>query len=154
MASLKLNIFIKMNSVLKNRGLIWVVIIVHISFFLLESLFWMRPDVHEILIQLLNNPVTSDYGLQALTLKNLFINQGFYNLFLSGAGLMGLKLVRENRRESGLVLLLFLCAAATGAGLVLAFSTRAYILAAVQALPAAFCFLKLLPDFREALRQK
>ncbi|AYL94304.1 hypothetical protein HYN43_002895 [Mucilaginibacter celer] len=43
----------------------------------------MNPMVYQPLIQLLHNPVNLDYATQALALKNLFVNQGFYNLFLA-----------------------------------------------------------------------
>lgn len=131
-----------------TRGLIVLVIIVHLLFFLLEAVFWMRPEVHTILIDLLNNPVGSGIPLQALTLKNLFINQGCYNLFLVCAGIGGLLLIQRGKAAAGYVLLIFLCFSATGAGIVLACSTKAYILAIVQALPAAITLSRLYPVFK------
>jgi|GEM_PF-1063629 len=135
-----------------ERVLLSLVIVVHLMFFLLEAIFWMLPEVNTILIGLLDNPVTSDVHLQALTLKNLFINQGFYNLFLVAAGIVGWRLIYLGKVTSGYVLLLFLCFSATGAGITLACSTKAYILALMQALPAAVTFILLYPAYQKALK--
>jgi len=129
-----------------------ILIFVHFMFFLLEAILWMQPEVHTILIGLLDNPVVSNNQLQALTLKNLFINQGFYNLFLVGAGLAGWRFVKAGNTTAGFTLLLFLCVAATGAGIVLACSTKAYLLATLQAVPAAIAFFRLYPSFKNSLR--
>ncbi|MEO6282929.1 MAG: DUF1304 family protein [Dyadobacter sp.] len=128
--------------------LINIVVIVHLMFFLLEAVLWMQPAVYSPLIVLLDNPVSSPYPLQALVLKNLFINQGFYNLFLVGAGLAGQWLVYKGRSSAGLALILFMCFAATGAGIVLAASTKAYLLAAFQALPAIITIVRIYPVFK------
>ena len=140
-----MNASFKLNGL--NKLLIGFVILVHCMFFLLEAILWMMPAVHTTLIELLNNPVHSDVHVQALTLKNLFINQGFYNLFLVGAGIAGLRFIHIGKSAVGLALLLLLCGSATGAGIVLAFSTKAYILAILQALPAAITFVRLYPHF-------
>lgn len=102
----------------------------------------MQPVVHDILLHFLNNPVTVGYPVQALTLRNLFINQGFYNLFLVLAGLKGINLVGKGNEVAGYTLILFLCFAGVGAGIVLAFSTKAYLLAFLQAVPAAAAFIR------------
>ena len=133
-----------------TRLLIWFVIFVHFMFFLLESILWMRPEVHVILIDLLNNPVASGHDLQALTLKNLFVNQGYYNLFLVVEGLVGLYLIKKGKISFGYLLLSFLCFSAVGAGIVLACSTKAYILALLQATPAAITFARLYPDLKNS----
>lgn len=91
------------------KTLALIVIFVHLMFFILEALFWMKPEVHTILLDFLDNPVTVDYNVQALTLRNLFINQGFYNLFLVCGGLAGLSLVRKKKYAIGYALVLFLC---------------------------------------------
>ena len=126
-----------------TKGLVIIVIIVHCLFFLLEAILWMRPAVYTILITLLNNPVKLEYPLQALVLRNLFINQGFYNFFLVCAGLAGLYLIAKGKQAAGYTLLLFMCFAGAGAGIVLAFSTTAYLLAFLQGVPAAVAFLRL-----------
>jgi putative membrane protein len=53
-----------------TRLLINVVVLVHLMFFLLEALLWMNPFVYTPLLDLLHNPVPSEYPLQALTLRN------------------------------------------------------------------------------------
>lgn len=131
-----------------TKGLIVLVIIVHLLFFLLEAVFWMIPEIHATLIDLLNNPVDSGINLQALTLRNLFINQGCYNLFLVCEGIGGLMLIQRGKVAAGYMLLIFLCFSATGAGIVLACSTKAYILAIAQALPAAITLSRLYPAFK------
>jgi putative membrane protein len=130
------------------RLLVNFVVLVHLVFFLLEAVLWMQPAVYTPLIKLLDNPVSTAYPLQALVLKNLFINQGFYNLFVAGAGLGGQWLASHGRLSAGSALVLFMCIAATGAGVVLACSTNAYLLAAVQALPAAVTFAVIYPLFK------
>lgn len=130
------------------RILVIFVIVVHLMFFLLESLLWMTPAVYTILLRFLDNPVDTAYPLQAITLKNLFINQGFYNLFLVFAGVAGLLLLKKQQFSAGYVLILFLCFCGFGAGIVLACSTKAYILAVIQGLPAAIAFIKVYPVFQ------
>jgi putative membrane protein len=139
-----------MTSELNNstKALLVFVLIVHIMFFVLEAILWMHPEVHTLLIALLNNPVSIDVHTQALTLKNLFINQGFYNLFLVVAGVAGLQLVKRQQYSAGYALLLLLCFSATGAGIILALSTKAYLLAFFQAVPAAVAFIKLYPLYK------
>lgn len=133
-----------------SKVLLVVVLLVHGMFFILEALLWMWPEVHTPLIVLLNNPVTTDIYTQALTLKNIFINQGFYNLFLVIAGFWGDILVLKQKYASGYALLLVLCFSATGAGIVLALSTNAYLLAFFQAAPAIWLSLRLLPKYQQA----
>lgn len=100
-----------------TKGLVILVIIVHIMFFVLEAIFWMNPNVHNPLLDFLNNPVTLKYEVQAVVLKNLFVNQGFYNLFLVLAGIAGLNLISKQKYSSGYTLVLLLCFSALGAGL-------------------------------------
>jgi putative membrane protein len=123
------------------KALVILVIVVHLMFFILEALFWMQPVVYTVLLDFLANPVTVSYPAQALTLKSLFINQGFYNLFIAIAGLTGLRMISRGNLIEGYVLILFLCFCGFGAGLVLACSTKAYMLAFLQSAPAAFGFL-------------
>lgn len=132
-----------------TKGLVIFVIIVHIMFFVLEAIFWMNPTVHNPLLVFLDNPVTLKYDVQALVLKNLFINQGFYNLFLVLAGIVGLNLIKKQKYSSGYTLLLLLCFSALGAGIVLACSTKAYLLAFFQAVPAGIAILRLYPEYKK-----
>lgn len=130
-----------------SKILLPFVLLVHIMFFILEALLWIWPEVHAPLIELLNNPVNSDTWTQALTLKNLFINQGFYNLFLVITGVWGYFLILKRQYAAGYALLMVLCFSAAGAGIVLAFSTKAYLLAFFQAVPAILLFWRLIPKF-------
>ena len=131
-----------------TKTLILLVIMVHALFFILEALLWMQPEVYTRLLYFLDNPVALDDPLQAIVLKKLFINQGFYNLFLAFAGLKGLQLLKTGKYAAGYALILFLCFAATGAGIVLASSTKAYALAFFQAVPAAMAFARLVPLYK------
>lgn len=133
-----------------TKWLIIFVIIVHIMFFALESIFWMLPQVHDPLLGFLDNPVTLTYSTQALVLRNLFINQGFYNLFLVIAGVIGLVHIYNGKYSSGYTLLLLLCFSAIGAGVVLMSSTKAYLLAIFQAVPAIIGIYKIYPLYRTA----
>jgi len=131
-----------------TKILVYVVIIVHLLFFILEAVLWMNPLVYNLLIDLLNNPVTSDHPTQALVLKHLFINQGFYNLFLVLGGVAGLYQVKKRNEVVGYTLILFLCFAGIGAGIVLASATKAYLFAFFQAIPAALAFFRIYPVFK------
>jgi putative membrane protein len=136
-----------------TKALVSFVVLVHLMFFVLEAIFWMQPAIYSILLGFLDNPVSSDYPTQALTLRNLFINQGFYNLFLATTGLMGLALTNKEPRAPGFLLILVLCFCGFGAGIVLAFSTKAYVLAILQAVPAGAAFLRIYPLYRRSLAQ-
>lgn len=131
-----------------SKILLPFVLFVHIMFFILEAVLWMWPEVHTPLIELLNNPVTSNTFTQALTLKNLFTNQGFYNFFLVITGVWGYFLILKRQYAAGYAMLLILCFSAAGAGIVLAASTEAYLLAFFQAVPAAVLFGRLYPKFQ------
>jgi putative membrane protein len=135
---------------LLTKSLFTIVLIVHLLFFVLEVIFWMQPFVHNLLLYFINNPVNLTYPVQAVVLKKLFINQGFYNLFLVFAGFAGLYLLNKRNYATGYALLLFLCFAGTGAGIVLACTSRAYVLAFFQAVPAALAFLKIYPLYKAA----
>lgn len=128
-----------------SKTLVIMAIIVHVMFFVLEAVFWMQQPVHDTLLYFLDNPVSIDYPMQALTLQKLFINQGFYNLFLAAGGIAGLWFVKKGKYAQGYGLILFLCFAATCAGLILALTTKAYVLATLQAVPAALAFIKIYP---------
>jgi len=135
-----------------TKTLTYIVIIVHLLFFILEAVLWMNPLVNNLLIDLLNNPVSTDHPTQALVLKNLFINQGFYNLFLVIGGVAGLYQLKKSNDTAGYAL--FLCFAGVSAGIVLACSTKAYLFAFCQALPAAFAFFWIYPTFMSTLNAK
>lgn len=131
-----------------TKALVIFVIIDFSVFFVLEAIFWMQPFVYNILLEMFNNPPKSlSYSTHALVLKKLFINQGFYNLFLACGGIIGLYQIKK-RPVAGYLLILFICFSATGAGIVLAFTSKAYILAFLQAVPAALAFFRIYPLLR------
>jgi uncharacterized membrane protein len=120
-----------------TKLLVWSVIAFHAAIFLVEVFFWMQPGVYGIALQRLADPVGVDPHTQALILKATFINLGFYNLFLAAAGVAGLTLTSRGEVAIGRTLILYMCLSAVGAGIVLLFSTSAYVGALLQALPAA-----------------
>lgn len=117
--------------------LVLFVIVFHVLIFAVEALLWMRPGIYEFALPRLNTAVSLGLHEQALLLKPVFINQGFYNLFLATAGVAGLIFLSRGKTQAGHALVGYMCASAVGAGLVLAFTTIAYIGAVLQALPAA-----------------
>ncbi|WP_158879674.1 DUF1304 family protein [Rhodanobacter sp. L36] len=138
-----------------TKSLVAFVIFIHLMFFMLEALFWMNPVVYSILLKFLDNPVAIDYATQALTLKALFVNQGFYNFFLSILGLVGAVLLKKNeRQQSGYLLILALCFCGAGAGIVLACSTKAYLLAFFQAVPAGIAFWRVYPLYSASISSR
>ena len=122
---------------LSTKALVWFVVVFHGAIFLTEVFFWMQPGVHGIALQRLGGPFGIDAYTQASILKATFINLGFYNLFLAAAGLAGLTFMSRSEVAIGRTLILYMCLSAVGAGIVLLFSTSAYIGALLQALPAA-----------------
>ncbi|MDH6250407.1 putative membrane protein [Chryseobacterium sp. H1D6B] len=136
-----------------TKALVVFVIIDFLLFFILEALFWMEPFVYTILLAMFDNPPASlDYSMHALVLKKLFVNQGFYNLFLACGGIAGLYYIPKNKAV-GYALLLLVCFSAVGAGIVLAVTSKAYILAFLQAVPAAIAFSRIYPSFKKELNQ-
>jgi len=64
-------------------GLFTIVIVVHLLAFVIEVFLWMNPAVHEFALNKFNASATTDLYEQALILKTLIVNQGFYNLLLA-----------------------------------------------------------------------
>jgi putative membrane protein len=117
--------------------LIWFVIIFHFAAFVLEAFLWMQPGIYQAVLPRLTNRASPPALEQALVLRALFVNQGFYNLFLALAGVSGMVLSRRGHRPAGHALCCYMCLSALGAGIVLALSTRAYAGAFLQAVPSA-----------------
>ncbi len=128
------------------RLLVSFVVVFHTAAFALEALLWMRPGVYEAILPRLSPLTAVDAHDQALILQVLFVNQGFYNLFLAGIGLVGLILMARGKIAAGRALIAALCLVAVGAGLVLLLTTQAYIGAALQAVPAAIALVLLRRD--------
>lgn len=86
----------------------------HLMAFALESLLFMRPEVHR--------RFSARTLEQAETLKLMAFNQGFYNLFLVIGCVTGMIAWYQGYAVSGATLVIFSCACMTAAGAVLAFS--------------------------------
>ena len=99
----------------------------HLVFFLMESVLFGRPEV------------AARFGAEdpqvVAALQDVFLNQGFYNLFLAAGCIAGLALHRRHP-VVGRTLVAYTCLCMLGAGVVLALSVpRLLGAAAVQALP-------------------
>lgn len=134
-----------------THTLIWLVILAFGLFFVLEVLLWMQPMVYVLLLPVFQIPGGLGLDVQALVLKKLFINQGFYNLFIAGSGIVGLKAYRLGRVEAAYALIAFMCVASIGAGLVLVYTTIAYPLALAQIAPAAALLVIWSKDIKKAI---
>lgn len=127
-----------------TKTLVQFVIFFHLSAFVVEAFLWMRPAVHEAVLGRLTGTSAVALHDQALILKSLFVNQGFYNLFLAIAGIAGLAFLRRGDATIGTTLIAYMCSSAVGAGVVLAVSTGAYIGAFLQAVPPAVALVAML----------
>jgi putative membrane protein len=128
------------------RILVAVVALFHASIFIVETFFWMTPSVYGVALKRLVDQVGPNPMQQAMTLKTLFVNLGFYNLFLAGAGIAGMVLLSRGNRPAGKALIVWMCVSAMCAGVVLLVSTQALIGAAAQAIPAAFALMLIARD--------
>lgn len=135
------------------RTLVLFVIAFHLTIFVVEAFLWMRPGIHELALRRLNDGVSIDAHEQALVLKSVFVNQGFYNLFLAAAGIVGLTFLRRGNASVGYALIGYACLSAVGAGLVLAASTRAYVGAFFQAVPALIALAAMLRSYNRRHEQ-
>ena len=106
--------------------------LLHVIFFLFESIWWSRPQVY------------ARFGVrtadQAATIRPMAYNQGFYNLALAiGVGVGVVRLPQAGTAGTvGRTLVVFGTACMTFAGLVLVTTGRQYYrAAAVQLVPAA-----------------
>lgn len=103
---------------------------IHAYFFILESIWFMRPRVW------------SRFGLKssedASVVRSFAYNQGFYNLFLAIGILAGLWLVAVGEMAPGRAILLFACGSMVAAGTVLVAHNAAFLRAGlIQAAPPA-----------------
>jgi putative membrane protein len=102
----------------------------HVLIFLMESVLWMRPDVHR------------RFGVRSVAdaegVRRFAFNQGFYNLFLAIGIALGLVLWHSGQPVAGRTLVVFGCACVLAAALVLVGSDRRMWRAAlIQGAPAA-----------------
>ena len=93
--------------------------IIHMLFFLLESIWWMRPGVYKTF------RLKSEE--EALLTKPLAFNQGFYNLFLTFGIAIGLTLIGTGHVKTGYAILTYTCLFMLGAATVLWMSNRKMI---------------------------
>jgi len=105
-----------------------VAALIHVWFFVMESLWFMRPTVWR------RFGITSE--ADAAVVRSWAYNQGFYNLFLAVGVALGLGLVATGDIASGRVLILFACGSMVAAGVVLYLHNPHFLrAAAVQAVP-------------------
>ncbi|MDJ0954892.1 MAG: DUF1304 domain-containing protein [Acidimicrobiia bacterium] len=95
--------------------LVFLAALLHIGFFVMESLLWRRPTVHRV------------FGVRsaedAETMSFAMFNQGFYNLFLAAGALFGV-LGSTVLFDDNDVLVVFCAMFMVGAAVVLVSSNR------------------------------
>jgi putative membrane protein len=108
--------------------------VIHAWFFVLESLWFMRPAVFR------------RFGIasedQARIVRPFAYNQGFYNLFLAAGVVIGLALAVAGDPAAGRAVVLFACGSMVAAGLVLVTYNPAFArAAAIQVVPPLVAIL-------------
>lgn len=96
----------------------------HVFIFALESLRWTEPETRKIF------GVASE--ADAVTMKQLAFNQGFYNLFLALTALLGIGFVIVGAETTGLTLVFAGTGMMLAAALVLVLSDRTKVRAAAM----------------------
>ena len=105
-----------------------VAALIHVWFFVLESLWFMRPAVFR------------RFGLEseadARVVRSFAYNQGFYNLFLGAGVAIGIALVALRDATSGGAIILFASGSMVAAGIVLYLHNPRFArAAAIQGVP-------------------
>jgi len=136
------------------KSAVLFVVIFHMAVFVVEALLWPEPSIHRLALSKLNYDLLLAPDEQAETLRRLFVNQGFYNLFLACAGAVGLRALARGNSIVGYTLIRYMCLSAVGAGVVLALSTRAYAGAFFQAVPAGLALWLLQREAGGMLQQR
>jgi putative membrane protein len=85
--------------------------LMHVGFFLLESVLWTKPAGRKIF---------GTTEADAETIKFMAFNQGFYNLFLAIGTVVGVYFLATGKPETGKPLVGFACACMVGAAFILA----------------------------------
>ena len=114
--------------------------VLHVVFFVFESLLWTRPEVYA------RFGIRS--GEQAETIRPMAFNQGFYNLALALGLFVGIVMLGRDGSAGvvGKTLVLFATGCMVVAGVVLASTGRSYWRAAsIQLVPAALALVLTLP---------
>lgn len=110
--------------------------LIHVYFFVLESVLWGTPRV---------NAVFKVTAAQAEAARLMAYNQGFYNLFLAVGVFVGLLLLRATQKTIGNTLILFSCVCMLGAAIVLCISlphmVRGYLVQGIPPLSALLLFI-------------
>ena len=114
-----------------------VAALIHVWFFVLESLWFMRPNVW------------ARFGIDsqedAEIVRSFAYNQGFYNLFLAAGVALGIVLVGTGDASAGRAVTLFACGSMIAAGLVLLVYNRSFLrAAAIQVVPPLIAVLAIL----------
>ena len=108
--------------------------LVHVWFFGMESLWFLRPTVWR------RFGLASD--TEARVVKSWAYNQGFYNLFLAAGVAIGLGLVATGEVAAGRALVLFACGSMIAAAIVLVLHRRELLRAGLlQGLPPLIAVL-------------
>ncbi|MBR1218043.1 DUF1304 family protein [Bradyrhizobium sp. U87765 SZCCT0131] len=115
-----------------TRASIYVTIATFFGFFIIEAVLWTYPIVYGTLLPQLNPGMAVEPATQAVVLKALFINQGFYNLMAAAGGVAGVLLLDRGQTEAGLAFIVFCSIFAVVAAATLLLSTQAYLLGFVQ----------------------
>ena len=102
--------------------------LIHAWFFVLESLWFMRPTVFR------------RFGIEseaeATVVRSFAYNQGFYNLFLTAGVVIGVAVAAAGDAAGGRAVVLFACGSMIAAGFVLGLHNPRFArAAAIQALP-------------------
>ena len=112
--------------------LISITALIHILFFKLESIDFMKPGV------------LKKFGLDSHSgelIKPWAFNQGFYNLFFAIGLILSLYLIHSGKKEAGVWLASFILLSISGAGVVLYLSTPDKLTASlIQGPPAILAF--------------
>ena len=114
--------------------------VIHVLFFCMESLWWMRPAVYRRF---------RSTEAQAQATRSLAFNQGFYNLFLAVGVFGGLALSETGHYRAGIILVAWNCLSMLAAAVVLAASSPGMMRSAlIQGLPplvflAGFAYARL-----------
>ena len=110
--------------------------VLHVVFFVFESLLWTRPEVY--------GRFGIRSGEQAETIRPMAFNQGFYNLALAMGLFAGIVMLGRDGSAGvvGKTLVLFATGCMVVAGVVLASTGRSYWRAAsIQLVPAALALV-------------
>jgi putative membrane protein len=110
--------------------------LIHVLFFFVESIWFMRKKFYKRFLM---------SEADALVTKDLFFNQGFYNLFLAIMNFVGVYVSIRYYAFIGYPFLLCGSGAMVGAGMVLFFTSKEMRVAAlIQGLPPLVTFVYLI----------